>query len=80
MPRFVLTKQITMTKILDKLHKDYIYELLKDQGITADYIRSYCRGAGIDTNNYSSPVHISDGGKLTIRYRGINSYFQLITN
>lgn len=62
-------------KTLSKIHKDYIDQLIK-QKEKIERIKSYAKGAGFDTDSYSSPIHIQ-GSKLTIRYRGSNKYYFL---
>ena len=61
---------------LSKIHKDYIIEMIKEKESLIS-LKSYCKGAGFDTTNYSSPIHISNDGKLTIRYRTINTYYYI---
>ena len=60
-------------KTLAKIHKDQITKMIKEND-TALSIKSYCKGAGFNTNSYSSPIHIDANGKLTMRYRTINTY------
>lgn len=62
---------------MKKLSKEsylYLLELIREKQIKS--ILSFCKGYGIDTNNYSSSVHYANN-KLTIRYRTINHYFHL---
>ena len=61
---------------LAKIHKEEILKMI-DQNEPVRSIKSYCKGANINTNSYSSPIHISDNGKLTMRYRGINTYYYI---
>lgn len=44
------------------------------EGDNISGIQSFCKGLGLDTKSYSSPVHIGED-KLTIRYRRKNYYF-----
>ena len=62
-------------KTLSKLHRDYILDLIKESN-SVNRIKSYCLGAGFDTESYSSPVHITNN-KLTLRYRRNNEYYYL---
>ena len=62
-------------KTLSKIHRDYILGLIKESN-AINRIKSYCVGAGFDTENYSSPVHIANN-KLTLRYRRENEYYYL---
>lgn len=62
-------------KALSKTHKDYIEKMIKEE-CSVNEIKGYCKGAGIDTTKYSSPVHIGSD-KVTIRYRGNNTYHQI---
>ena len=62
-------------KPLSKIHKVYIDQLIKENE-KIERVRSYAKGAGFDTDSYSSPIHIQ-GSKLTIRYRGENKYYFL---
>lgn len=61
-------------KTLSKIHKDQIVKMINNND-KINYIKSYCTGAGFDTSKYSSPIHISDDGKLTMRYRNKNTYY-----
>ena len=60
-------------KTLAKIHKEEITKMIKENDSVRS-IKAYCKGAGFDTTKYSSPIHISEGGKLTMRYRTINTY------
>jgi hypothetical protein len=60
---------------LSKIHKDYIEQLIKENEKIQRVI-SYAKGAGFNTDSYSSPIHI-EGNKLTIRYRRENKYYFL---
>jgi len=63
-------------KKLSKIHKDYILNMIKNnEGI--NNIKAYCLGAGFDVTNYSSPIHIDEFGKLTMRYRCENTYYYI---
>ena len=59
-------------KTLDKFSHQYIKKLVEENDLKG--IIAFCKGLGIDTNHYSSPVHYKDG-QLTIRYRSKNKYF-----
>ena len=59
-------------KTLNKESYLYIKTLISENELRS--ILSFCEGLGIDTNNYSSPVHYKDG-KLRIRYRAKYEYF-----
>jgi hypothetical protein len=61
-------------KTLSKESRDYILQLISERNLKS--ILSFCVGYGIDTNNYSSAVHYSNG-KLTIKYRRENKYYYL---
>ena len=63
-------------KKLAKIHRDSILKMIKD-GDTISSIKGYCKGAGFDTDNYSSPVFIRQDGKIILRYRNINSYYYI---
>ena len=63
-------------KKLAKIHKDYILKMIKDNYRVSSF-KAYCKGAGFDISNYYSPVHINEEGKLTLRYRNINSYYYI---
>lgn len=54
--------------------KNYILELIKERSLNR--IISFCEGYGLDLNDYSSPVHYANG-KLTIKYRRVNTYYYL---
>jgi hypothetical protein len=58
---------------LAKSHKEYINQMIKENQ-SVDQFQSYCKGAGIDTTKYSSPIHIGKDNKISIRYRGEMSY------
>ena len=60
-------------KTLAKIHKESIMKMINNND-NVSYIKAYCSGAGFDTDSYSSPIHISEDGKLTMRYRKINTY------
>ena len=64
-------------KTLSKIHKEKIIRMIKEND-SLKSIKAYCKGAGFDVNNYSSPIHISEDGKLTMRYRTINTYYFLL--
>lgn len=59
---------------ISKDSRNYILGLVKENNLRS--ILAFCQGYGIDTNSYSSPVHYLNG-KLTIRYRTINTYYYL---
>ena len=61
-------------KKLSKGHKEYITKMIEN-GDKLDWIQSYCLGAGIDTTKYSSPVHISNEGKISLTYRRETFYY-----
>jgi hypothetical protein len=63
-------------KKLAKIHRDFILKMIQN-GDKVSYIKAYCKGAGFDTDNYSSPVFISQQGKMILRYRNINSYYYI---
>ena len=60
-------------KTLTKIHKEQIIKMINDKDEINSF-KAYCKGAGFDTDSYSSPIHISLDGKLTMRYRGVNTY------
>lgn len=60
-------------KALHKIHKEEITKMIDDKERVSTFL-AYCKGAGFDTTKYSSPIHISEDGKLTMRYRNINTY------
>ena len=60
-------------KTLAKIHKEEITKMIKDNE-PVRFFKAYCKGVGFDTDSYSSPIHISEDGKLTMRYRAINTY------
>jgi ADP-heptose:LPS heptosyltransferase len=60
---------------LSKTHRDEILKLIADSETNLDQLKAYCSGAGFDVSNYSSPVHISESGKVALRYRGENTYY-----
>lgn len=59
-------------KTLTKNSYLYIKKLVEENELRS--ILAFCQGLGVNTDNYSSPVHYKEG-KLTIRYRGKNEYF-----
>jgi len=61
-------------KTLSKDARNYILKLVDEKNIKS--ILSFCVGYGLDTANYSSPVHYANG-KLTIKYRRENTYYYL---
>lgn len=61
---------------LNKIHKEIIDKMIKDNE-KIRFIKSYCIGAGIDTNSYSSGVFI-DEEKIVITYRRKNYYHNII--
>ena len=62
-------------KTLAKTHKDHVTKMINDNE-PLRYIKSYCKGAGFDTNDYSSAIHINEQTSiLTMRYRTINTYY-----
>ena len=67
-----IVKYIKM-KTLAKIHKDQITKMINENERVSTF-KAYCKGAGFDTTKYSSPIHISEEGKLTMRYRTINTY------
>ena len=60
-------------KTLANIHKDQITKMINENERVSTF-KAYCKGAGFDTTKYSSPIHISEEGKLTMRYRTINTY------
>ena len=63
-------------KKLSKIHKDYILKMIQN-GLRVSYLKAYCKGAGFNTNDYSSPVFIGQDGKMRLRYRNIYSYYYI---
>tara|TARA_R110001599_G_scaffold24140_1_gene87341 strand:- start:775 stop:975 length:201 start_codon:yes stop_codon:yes gene_type:complete len=63
-------------KKLAKIHKDSILKMIEDNYRVSSF-KAYCKGAGFDISNYSSPVYINEEGKLTLRYRNINYYYYI---
>ncbi len=63
-------------KTLAKIHKEEI-EIMISNKEKLSHIKAYCKGADFDTDNYSSPVHISENGKITITYRRLKSYYYI---
>jgi hypothetical protein len=63
-------------KNLAKTHKDYILQMIKNNS-GMNNIKAYCLGAGFDVTNYSSPIHIGEFGKLTMRYKTENTYYYI---
>lgn len=57
---------------LPKSSFEYIKEMINNNDNVSGLL-AFCKGYGIDTNSYSSPVHISDD-KITITYRRSNQY------
>lgn len=57
---------------LDKKNFDYINNMISEKN-SINSIKSFCKGFGIDTEKYSSCVHISTD-KITITYRRKNYY------
>lgn len=63
---------------LAKSHKEYIDQMIKEnQGV--EQFQAYCKGAGIDTTKYSSPIWIGLDAfmnltKMAIKYRGKSTY------
>lgn len=62
-------------KTLSKDSKNYILKLINDKE-NVNRIKSFCKGLGLDTNSYSSPVYISET-KITIKYRSENTYYYI---
>lgn len=62
-------------KTLSKTHKDSILEMIKQKD-NINWIKSYCKGAGFDTDKISSPVFVFEN-KITLRYRRDNSYYYI---
>ncbi len=58
-----------------KLNKDnfnYIKEMISNKE-SLNSLKGFCKGFGLDTDNYASPVHISED-KISVRYR-TNTYY-----
>jgi hypothetical protein len=64
---------------LAKIHKEEITKMINENE-PLRFFKAYCKGAGFDTDSYSSPIHISKDGKLTMRYRTINTYHYINLN
>jgi hypothetical protein len=62
-------------KTLSKGSKIYIVNLINNKE-NVNRIKAFCQGLGLDTENYSSPVHIGNN-KITIRYRTENTYYYI---
>ena len=62
-------------KTLSKDSRNYILNLINDKE-NVNRIISFCKGLGLDTTNYSSPVHISES-KISIRYRNESTYYSI---
>lgn len=60
-------------KTISKDSRDYILDLINNKE-SIFRIQSFCKGLGLDTESYSSPVHIANN-KITIRYRRENTYY-----
>ena len=60
-------------KTLSKDSKNYIITLINNKD-NINNIKAFCKGLGLDTSKYSSPVHIGDN-KITLKYRTINTYY-----
>ena len=52
---------------LDKKSFNYIKEIINNED-SLNSLKGFCKGYGIDTEKYSSPVHISDD-KISVTYR-----------
>lgn len=61
-------------KTIDKNSRNYILGLVKENKLKS--ILAFCKGYGIDTNSYLSPVTYNNG-QLSIRYRNITTYYTL---
>jgi len=59
-------------KKLDKNSYNHIKTMIKEND-NIEWIKAFANGFGIDTNNYSSAVHISYN-EITIKYRRKNEY------
>jgi hypothetical protein len=57
---------------LDKKSFEYIKSMVNNQE-SIKSILAFCKGYGMDTESYSSPVHISEN-KISVRYRRNNYY------
>ena len=57
---------------LSKSSFEYIKEMINNNENVSGLV-AFCKGHGINTDRYSSPVHISDE-KITITYRRSNYY------
>jgi hypothetical protein len=62
-------------KTLSKESRNYILNLINDKE-NVNRIVSFCKGLGLDTTKYSSPVHISES-KISIRYRNESTYYSI---
>jgi hypothetical protein len=62
-------------KTLSKESRNYILNLINDKE-NVNRIVSFCKGLGLDTTKYSSPVHISES-KISIRYRKESTYYSI---
>lgn len=63
-------------KSLSKTSKDYLLTMIEAKE-NVKFIIAFCKGLGLDTKSYSSPVHISEQNKISIRYRKEMSYYYL---
>ena len=62
-------------KKLDKKSKDYLLKMIQN-GDKKSWIIAFCKGLGIDIDNYSSPITIKEN-IISITYRNINSYYTI---
>ena len=51
---------------------NYIKEMINNKESVLS-LKAFCKGFGLNTESYSSPVHISDN-KITVTYRRNNYY------
>lgn len=62
-------------KTLSKKAFNDLVGMIKN-GDKLNWIKSYCEGYGLSTENPSSPVFINKN-KISITYRRVNSYYYL---
>ena len=62
-------------KTISKLFFDSLVNMI-DDGAGINWIKAYCEGYGLNTEDTSSPVYISDT-KICITYRRVNHYYFL---